>query len=351
MTICSVSNVRIRGITTCVPKQSVSNLDCPPEQKGERERLIRNIGIQNRRVSRGNQCFSDLAQDAAEHLIEGLHWKREEIDALIVITQSPDYSYPGTAILIQDRMKLPTTCLAFDINLGCSGYPYGLFVMASMMSAGKIKKALVLVGDKSTNTESQDTGFVVLFSDAGTATALEYDDAAPPMYFDMNSDGSGYQAIYCPAGGNRVPLTPEHMERRLDDNGIMRRGIDIVLDGPAILNFSLLRVPPATRMITEYAGLTFDDIDYFVYHQANRMINETIRKKLGIPPEKVPVSLWDYGNTSSASIPLTLTVNTAESLMKERKRVLMCGFGVGLSWATCIAELDHIYCPPLIEQA
>ena len=342
-------NVRYAGLASCVPSESVSNLDGPPEQRAERERLVRNIGIDHRRVCAPGVCFSDLAQRSAEVLLDKLGWDRSEIDAVVVVTQSSDYTYPGTAVLMQDRLGLPQSCLAFDINLGCSGYPYGLFVVGSMMSAGHLRKALLLVGDKSTNTDSKDMGFVVLFSDAGTATALEYDESAPPMHFDMHSDGSGYKAIYCPAGGNRLPVEKHHLDRVRGADGVLRRGIDIVLDGPAILNFSITRVPPAVNALLSAAGVDAESIDYFVFHQANRMINETIRKKLKLPVEKVPSTLLDFGNTSSASIPLTMTMHTRERLVGPGGKALLSGFGVGLSWSTCIMDVRGAIMPALVE--
>lgn len=342
-------NVRYAGLASCVPGESVSNLDCPPEQRAERERLVRNIGIDHRRVCAPGVCFSDLAQRSAEALLDKLGWDRSEVDAVVVVTQSSDYAYPGTAVLMQDRLGLPQSCLAFDINLGCSGYPYGLFVVGSMVSAGHIRKALLLVGDKSTNTDSKDMGFVVLFSDAGTATALEYDENAPPMHFDMHSDGSGYKAIYCPAGGNRMPVEKHHLDRVRGLDGVMRRAVDIVLDGPAILNFSITRIPPAVNALLEAAGVQADDVDYFLFHQANRMINETIRKKLRLPVEKVPSTLLDFGNTSSASIPLTMTMHTRERLQGAGGKALLSGFGVGLSWSSCIMDVRGAVMPALVE--
>ncbi|RCW67605.1 ketoacyl-ACP synthase III [Pseudorhodoferax soli] len=344
-----IDNVRIAGIASCVPRNAVSNLDCPPERLAERQRLVRNIGIEHRRLADADVCLSDLTQHAAERLLSDLGWSRDEVDAVIVVTQSPDHPYPGNAILLQDRLGLPQSCLAFDINLGCSGYPYGLFVLASMMSAGKLKKALLLVGDKSTNPNSEDQGFVVLFSDAGTATALVYDDAAPRMHFDLNSDGSGYRAIYCPAGGNRVPIQPEHLVPKADDAGVVRRAVDIVLDGPAILNFSITRIPPAVESLLRQAGVAAEQVDYFFLHQANRMINETIRKKLRLPPERVPSTLREFGNTSSASIPITMTVAAGGALAAGGQRVVMSGFGVGLSWASCLVDFGPTVMSPLVE--
>lgn len=344
-----VGNVRVRGLVSCAPSRVVSNLDCPPEKRTERERLVRNIGILTRRVCAPGQVFSDLAARAAEELLRGLNWTPGEVDALIVVTQSPDYPIPATAIILQDRLGLPHSTLAFDVNLGCSGYPYGLYILSSMIARGGIRKGIVLIGDKSSNPESLDNGLLSLFGDAATATALEFDETAPDMYFDFGSDGSGYKAIIIPAGGQRIPMQPDHLRRLPGEDGISRKGTDVVLDGPAILNFSIREVPPAVTALLKSSPYTVDDIDYFVFHQANRMINETIRKKLGLPEAKVPTSLHEYGNTSSASVPVTMTVRLREAMLAGRVRVLMSGFGVGLSWASCIAEFDRPYFPPLVE--
>jgi 3-oxoacyl-[acyl-carrier-protein] synthase-3 len=274
----TIRNVRYAGMASCVPKRVLSNIDdCPPQIRSARERVVRNIGIETRRICSEWQYFSDLAFDATEKLLEELKWERDEIDALIVVTQSPDYPIPSTAIIMQDRLKLKQTTIAFDINLGCSAYAFGLHVLGSMISAGGIKKGLLLVGDKSGSVLEP------LFSDAGTATALEYDPDAPPMYFDLNSDGSGYQAIMLPVGGHREPYGVQHMVPVKDEDGIWRSPAALILDGPAVLSFSTQRIPPAVRNLLEYAGCSTEQVDYFIFHQANRMINETIRKKLGLP--------------------------------------------------------------------
>lgn len=340
----ALDNVRFRGLACCVPKTVVSNLDCPPDMRSERERLVRNIGIHSRRLCFPWQCFSDLAFDAAERLIDDLGWKREEIDALIAVTQSPDYLVPATAIILQDRLKLRHSTIAFDINLGCSGYPFGIYSVGAMLSSGGIRKALVLVGDRSGSLEDP------LFSDCGTATALEFDPSAPRMWFDMNSDGSGYRAIMLPVGGHREPIDFQHLVPRKDANGEVHRDIDLILNGTDVLNFSTQRVPPAVRDLCTFARTSLDDVDYLVLHQANRMINETIRKKLGLTVEKVPSTLHDFGNTSSASIPITMTARIRESLLSGRTRLLMAGFGVGLSWGTCIADVEGAAFPALLEQ-
>ncbi len=341
----TLKNVRFAGMATCVPKRIISNLtDCKPEIRNERERLVRNIGIETRRMAPAWQCFSDLAFDATEKLLESLQWQRDDIDALIVVTQSPDYLIPATAIILQDRLGLPHSTVAFDVNLGCSAYPFGIHLLGSMISAGGIKKGLLLVGDRSATVNNP------IFSDAGTATALEFDRNAPPMYFDLNSDGSGYKAIMLPVGGQREPVGIQHLlpfrEDKTDD---WHRAIDLVLDGPAVLSFSTQRVPPAVEKLLEYAGTSKEQVDYFIFHQANRMINETIRKKLGLPEEKVPSTLRDFGNSSGASLPVTMTARINKALASGRNRVLLSGFGIGLSWGTALIEIENAKFPELIE--
>jgi 3-oxoacyl-[acyl-carrier-protein] synthase-3 len=340
----TLDNVRFRGLVSCVPKTIVSNLDCPESKRSERERLVRNIGILNRRICYPWQCFSDLAFTAAERLLGEIGWQREDVDALIVVTQSPDYLIPATAIILQDRLKLRHSTIAYDINLGCSGYPFGLYTVGSMLATGGIRKALLLVGDKCATLTDP------LFSDCGTATALEHDPSAPRMWFDMNSDGSGYRAIMLPVGGHRNPTNFHHFIPKRDEDGNVRRDVDLVLDGTAVLNFSTQRIPPAIRELCDFAGTSLDDIDFVLLHQANRMINETIRKKLGLPADKVPSTLYDFGNTSSGSIPVTMTARVREAFSQDRRRALMSGFGIGLSWGSCIVDIDHAAMPDLIEQ-
>jgi len=340
----TLHNVRFAGMATCVPKRVFHNVnDAPPKIRSERERLARNIGIYTRRLCPEWQTFSDLAFDATQKLLAELKWDKADIDALIIVGQSPDYLIPSTAIILQDRLQLPQTTIAYDVNLGCSGYPFGLHLMGSMIAAGAIKRGLLLVGDRA--GEEKDP----LFSDAGTATALEFDAGAPPMHFDLNSDGSGYKAIMLPVGGHREPVDVHHLIQHRDEGGYYRGGTDLILDGPAVLSFSTQRVPPAVERMLSHVGLGKDDINYFVFHQANRMINETIRKKLGLPPEKVPSTLHDFGNTSGASLPVTMTVRLHDTLSQGKHRVLLCGFGIGLSWGTAIVDIDSAVFPALIE--
>jgi 3-oxoacyl-[acyl-carrier-protein] synthase-3 len=344
MGLSTLKNVRFAGMASCVPRRILSNIeDCPPSLRSDRERLIRNIGIENRRICSEWQCFSDLAFVATEKLLAELNWSRDEIDALIVVTQSPDYLIPSTAIILQDRLGLSNTTIAYDVNLGCSAYPFGLHLLGSMISSGTIRKALLLIGDKCASVRDP------LFSDAGTATALEYCEDAPPIYFDLNSDGSGHKAIILPVGGHRQPFELHHGIPSRDEHGQTHKPSDLILDGPAVLSFSTQKVPPAVERTLAYAGMSLDQIDYFVFHQANRMINETIRKKLRLDPERVPSTLREFGNTSGASIPITITARLREALNIQGRRLILGGFGIGLSWGTAIIDIEGAFLPELIE--
>ena len=212
-----------------------------------------------------------------------------------------------------------------------------------MLASGGIKKALLLVGDRGGSLNDP------IFSDCGTATALEFDPTAPPIHFDMHSDGSGYKAIMLPVGGHREPTQPHHHIPKRDENGDLTWPTSLILDGTEVLSFSTQRIPPAIRDLCAYANVTLEDIDYFDLHQANKMINETIRKKLQQVPEKFPSTLYDFGNTSSASVPLSMTMRLQERLASAPATVLLSGFGIGLSWGSCIIRTDNVAMLPLVE--
>ena len=349
MAIFSVPNVKISGVSACVPKKSISNHDYLKLSERERMMLIKTTGIEERRIAEEGVTTSDLCFVAAERLIQELKWNKEEIQMLIFVSQSRDYFLPATAIILQDRLGLPMTSIAFDISLGCSGYVYGLSVISSLMMNAKIGKALLMVGDISSfSLNENDKSTYPLFGDAGTVTALEYDLSAPPMHFNLQSDGSGYEAIIIPDGGLRNPLSEASYEEKEIDTGIKRSARNLSLNGLDVFDFSLREVAPNIQALFEYTGTTKDDYDYFVLHQANKLMNETIRKKMKIEPEKVPYTLKMYGNTSSASIPLTI-VSELNSVVDGELSCIFSGFGVGLSWGSVALKTTNLVCPKLIE--
>lgn len=297
------------------------------------KRLSRSIGISSKYVCDKDQRFSTLAETGINFLINKLKLKKNEIDGIVVVTQSPDYIMPGTAVLLQDRCGLPINTLAYDINLGCSGYPYGLFVGHGHLLSG-MKRVLLVVGDQSFSPGTKDEGHGVLFGDACTVTSLVLDDEINDSVFSCGTDGSGLKALYIPHGGKVRPVTEDSLVPKLDETGVMRTGTDVVLDGPKIHNFSVGLVENELRKLCDFVNVNLDEIDYFVLHQANKLINNTIRMKMKKEIEKFPESLSDFGNTSSASIPITMTARLNDSWILKDKKILMCGFGIGLSWSS-----------------
>lgn len=355
MAIFSVPNVCIKGISACVPANSESNWDYTPISLKERELLIKTTGIACRRVATKEQCTSDMCMAAAERLMAELNWAKDSIDILIFVSQSQDYFLPATGIILQDRLGLPKNCLSFDIMLGCSGYVYGLSVMAGLLQNGHLKRGLLLVGDKSTfSLTPKDKSTYPLFGDAGTATAMAYDDDdkrgnASVMSFNLQSDGSGKEAIIIPDGATRSPINENTYIEQEIEPGVVRHRRNLWLDGMAVFNFTLREVTPNINELLQYLGRSTLDYDYFVFHQANKLMNESIRKKLKLPPEKVPYTLPKYGNTSSASIPLTIVSELSEQLSVGSHHLLLSAFGVGLSWGSASLDVHNLVCPPLIE--
>jgi 3-oxoacyl-[acyl-carrier-protein] synthase-3 len=268
-----------------------------------------------------------------------------------MVTQSPDYFIPGSAIILQDKLGLKKSCLAFDINLGCSGYVYGLYVLGNLMSSGQLKKGLLLAGDKSTvSTSFKDKSSYPLFGDAGTATALEFDENATAMYFNLASDGSGKDAINIEHGGSRYGIKKDTFDMIDIEPGIAREKRHLKLNGIEIFNFALREVASNVNELYSKANQTMNNTDWFVFHQANKLINESVRKKLKITDtSKVLYSLEKYGNTSSASIPLTMVTEATEALTTKDNNLCLSGFGVGFSWGSALIKIQPLVCLPLIE--
>ncbi len=336
-----LSGVAIRGISSAVPACISRVRDYSHMSFEESERFSKNTGIYERRIVRGAQCASDLCAHAAGDLLGKLGWDRNEVGALILITQSPDHPIPATAILLQHRLGLSQNCIAFDINLGCSAFPYGLMTVGSLMKGLRVSKALLLIGDVSSKScNYADKSAWPLFGDAGSATALELDEIAPPMYFDLMSNGGGGEAIIIPGGvlSGRIPLNANNLVPVDDGSGVKRSAANLILRGADIFSFAISKVPPSINRVLQYSGLPKEAIEKYVLHQANKMINELIAKKVGVAELSCPSSLDRFGNTASASIPLTVCSTRSE--WKFPSKVVFSGFGVGLSWGSVLTELQ-----------
>lgn len=351
MAFLEVRNVSIKGIAACVPKNVVDNAQDYPKKWPGYESFVAATGIAKHRNSLDSICSSDLCVKASEHLISKLAWDKSEIDALIFVSQTPDYlNVPATSCLLQERLGLSSNCYTLDIALGCSGWVYAMSVISALMQSGSIKKGLLLAGDTPSKfCSKEDKSTFPLFGDAGTATALEYSPGADPVRFAMQTDGSGYQTIIINAGGYRVPVTNDSFEIKDRGDGKKRCDMNVEMDGESVFMFGISKAPKVIKSLAEHFSIDLTSIDIFTFHQANLFMNEKIRNKLKIEASKVPYSLQEYGNTSCASIPLTLVTRCAEQLESKRVRHIACGFGVGLSWGAMSFVTDSIVVPRILE--
>lgn len=339
----SVGGMSIDAVYSCVPKNTLRTSDYHLFSRAEIEMFEKTTGIKERRVAPEKTTCSDLCFEATKKLLIDKNVALDEIEVLIFVSQSPDYFLPATAIVLQDRLGLKKSTMAFDINLGCSGYVYGLSVIQSLMTKG-LKKGLLLVGDKSTiSTCEKDKSAHPLFGDAGTATLLSFNSNSNQKdFFNLNSDGSGKDAIIIEYGHSRFPYNEFMDDEKEIEKGIVRSKNHLALDGMQIFNFALREVAKSIDSLCLYSNFSKDSIDYYVLHQANKLINDSVRKKLKQPEGKFPMSIEKYGNTSSASIPLTICANDIFHLNPQKLTLLLSGFGVGLSWANAIVNIQNL---------
>ena len=344
MAFLQYSNVRIAGIAAGVPKNIKDNLIDTTDLSSDYslEEFVKTTGVQKRHVS-NSLCASDLCYEAAEKLITDLNWNKSEIEALIFVSQSADYIIPSTACILQDRLGLSKECYATDCTLGCSGWVYGLSQILALVTTGEIKKALLLVGDAKNYADGPSEH---LFGHAGTATAVEYCEGAKDIQFHLGTDGSGYEAIIKYDGGSRNVVTPASFECKEID-GKMYNNLMLYMNGMDVFSFAISAVPKSVKRLSEHFDIDYQNADFIVFHQANLKINNMLIKKLKLDATKVPMCISDYGNTSSASIPLTIVTQLKDKLYKPTK-FICCGFGVGLSWGTMAFEVDNIVLPDVI---
>jgi len=350
MAFLHIPNVRMAGISACVPRHILENTQYKFFTQGEAEKFIESTGVERHRVANDDTCTSDLCLAAAEKLIFDLKWNKSQIDSLVFVTQTPDYIIPATSCILQHRLGLSEETVAIDISLGCSGWIYGLYVLSNMISSGQLRKGLLLVGDTTLKPCSfEDKSTYPLFGDAGTATAVEYDKDADGFKFHLAVDGSGYSAIIIPDGGYRNRVNLSSLDIKEFEPGIKRNKLQTVLDGMNVFSFGITKAPESVKKLADKYEINLEDVNYFLFHQANKYLNEKIRKKLNIPIEKVPYSLKNFGNTSSATIPLTMVSEIAKDLTTKKLDLIACGFGVGLSWGTVHFTTEKLVIPEIIE--
>jgi len=344
-------NTGISGMAAAVPSNTIDNYAYTQYFDAESVReVVDKVGIKERRFADDKTCASDLCYAAAEKLLKDMNIDRSEIDLLVFVSQTPDYKMPATSIILQNRLGLPNSTIAFDINMGCSGFIYGLSVVYSYMQQKGFRKALLLDGETRSKVYSaKDRNTAFLFGDAGVAALIEKDEKYGESIFSLNSDGSRSDLIIIHGGGYRNPSSTETLkEKVIDEHGNIRSDEQAYMNGPDVFNFLIREVPKDVKNTLEYAEIDRESIDYFVFHQANNYINGYLGKKLKLDKAKVPMSIEKFGNTSSVSIPLTIVSELKDKIDRNTK-TLLCGFGVGLSWATAVVNLNDCYIGDMVE--
>lgn len=302
-------------------------------------------GVKQRHIATGEECSSDLAVSAARQLFDSGVVTPAEIDYVLLCTQSPDYFLPTTACLVQDRLGIPATAGALDFNLGCSGYIYGLGLAQGLIETGQASNILLLTAETySKFLHPKDRSVRTIFGDAAAATLVRAVDRCDPALgpYVYGTNGAGGPHLIVPTGGMREPRTADSATEQTDDSGNVRSRDNLFMSGADVFTFTLEVVPATVAKILERSGLAPDDIDLYVFHQANKYMLEHLRKKIKLPAEKFWVSMSHCGNTVSSTIPIALKDAVAAGKLQPGATVMLVGFGVGLSWGATIARWTGI---------
>lgn len=330
--------MRIRCIRTAFPDAVLDNdklAELYPAWPADK--ILEKTGVRQRRVVASGETAVDLAERATRSLLMEDGVDPKTIGFTLLCTQSPDYYLPTSACLLQDRLGLSKSSGALDFNLGCSGFVYGLALAKGLIAGGMAERVLLLTAETySRFIHPMDKSVRTIFGDAAAATLIEKSEDDGIGEFVLGTDGSGYANLIVPAGGARRPADTSTALEECDESGNIRSKNDIFMNGPEIFNFTLEIVPQTVQAALDKNGLLKENIDLFVFHQANRFMLEVLRKAVRIPREKFYVNMEDIGNTVSATIPIALSRAQADGTLKSGMKVMLVGFGVGLSWGATV---------------
>lgn len=341
--ITELNDIKIIGVAAAVSNNWTSLLDCSSEDESVIKKFTKKTGVTGRYNAGLQQPTADFCYAAAKKLLETKNIDKTEIGVLIFVTQTADYTLPATACLLQSRLGLDVDCIAFDVNLGCSGFTCGVNIAASLLQNSTKKLALVLAGDTSAKEKNPDYtsktahSATMLFGDSGTATLISKDVKNSNIKMISKTDGSGFKAIITPYGGWRNPVAP---------NG---KTYGAIMDDVEVFNFACSDVPNLLKKTMEISESEPKDYDCLVLHQANLFIMKQVAKRAGFSMDNTLVSLDVFGNTSSSSVPISLVKEYGEKEGVRDIRALMCGFGVGLSWSTVDCYINQADILPLIH--
>jgi 3-oxoacyl-[acyl-carrier-protein] synthase III len=332
---------KIAAIKSHVPDRQLGNETLAEMGKWDADTIYQKTGISVRRIAGEKECASDLGVAAARKLFEHGHCTPEDIDFLLFCTQTPDYFLPASACLIQDRIGLKKTCGALDFNLGCSGFVYGLALAKGIIETEVASNVLLITADTYTKfLNPSDFAVRAVFGDGAAATLIrgveeDYDAIGP---FCFGTDGKGAQNLIVPAGGMRMPITQDTSTECEAEPGTFRSPRNLYMDGPEIFSFTLKTIPGLVNGLLTKCEMSPADVDYFIFHQASRLVLDHLRKKLQIPDEKFCVNLDTCGNTVSSTIPMSMQASVEKGRLKQGDKVMLVGFGVGYSWGAAMVR-------------
>lgn len=350
MAYLTFENVGIAGLAAAVPSRIIYNLEYIEHfPKEDVKDVVEKIGVYQRRFTDEKTTSSDLCFAAADKLISEMNIPREEIDLLVFVSQTPDYRMPASSVILQHRLGLGHHVISFDLNLGCSGFIYGMSVVYAMMERSNLRYAILLDGETRSKVYSpKDRKTAFIFGDGGVAAVIKRDMNFGKSYFSLNSDGSKENLIKMNAGGYRNMSSCETLkEKVVDEYGNVRSEEHGYMNGGDVFNFVIKEIPGDIKNILAYSGYTNIQIDFYLFHQANSFINSYLAKKLKLDNSKVPSTIAKFGNTSSVSIPLTMVSELKGNL--NDKQLLLSGFGVGMTWASAIIKTSECIVSDIIE--
>ncbi|MCF4114732.1 MULTISPECIES: ketoacyl-ACP synthase III [Dethiosulfovibrio] len=334
----------IAHVSYHLPERKLTNRDLVEEFGTWTEHKIKSkTGIDERRIAGEDETASVLATVAAERLFQESGIPRESVDMLLLCTETPDYIMPSTACIVHDKLGLRKDCGALDYNLGCSGYVYGLYMASAMVRSGMAEKVLLITGDVLTRyVHPGDKSTRTIFGDGFTATLVSSEPKEVPGTigsFVLGTDGTGHKDLIIPAGGTVSPCCEETKELYTNRYGNSRTKENLYMNGPEVFAFAVREVPPVIERCLADNGISMEEIDLFVFHQATHMMLEKLREIMEIPEERFVVDMEETGNTVSSSIPLALKRAQTSGRLKKGDTVLVCGFGVGYSWGATVIQM------------
>jgi len=340
-------NKKIVGILTVLPSREVKFEDEMGNYAFSIETSLKvksAMGFEKRRIVEDGVCSSDLCIYGLNYLFDNKLLNKEDIDALILVTQTPDYVLPPTSNVIQGQLGLKQDMICMDINQGCSGFILGLIQAFLLLEQMAVRKVVLLNVDVlSKKVSKKDRNSNSLIGDGASITIIERSEEEKTIYANIKMDGKKAFAIHIPAGGVKKPSTPETAIVEKDEAGNYRSQDNLVMKGDEVFMFVQKEVPPMINSLLDFAKLTKEEVDYFMFHQPNKFMLNKLADKLGIPWEKMPSNIVEnFGNSSGASIPIDIAFNIGARLEKERMKLCLAGFGCGLSWASMIIEVGNL---------